>query len=473
MPNDRSTSWRYGVCGLLLLATMLLYMDRQTLSQLATTICTEYSLSNEQYGWLDTGFSLAFAFGASFFGVLVDRISPRWLYPGVVIGWSCAGFATAYADSIGTVLAPVYEQTLGHWFFHDVHVPRAYLGFMMCRIALGFFESGHWPCALVTTQVILSRSDRSLGNSILQSGAAIGAIVTPLIVLAMLTDRPGGWQPPFRVIGCIGFLWCIPWLLMINGRDLDRTTPVENAAPAQDAGPEPSRGDVLRMFAVLVVVVICINLTWQYFRVWLPKYLEETHDYTKTQVGWFTSAYYVSTDVGCITVGLLVKWLISSGWDIHRARLCTFTFCAALTLLAIAVAFMPGVQADIHGFTSPASMLLLVTLLLIGAGTLGLYPNYYAFAQELSKKHQGKISGTLGTIAWIGSAIMQALVGRSIDATKSYATGIILAGLAPLVACAALWFFWQRGSTATVTAYDGNEEASPAIPSGSAQIEKH
>jgi ACS family hexuronate transporter-like MFS transporter len=424
MTTERSSTWRYSVCGLLLCATTLLYMDRQTLSQLATTICTEYSLSNEQYGWLDTGFSLAFASGALFFGFLVDRLSPRWLYPLVVVGWSCAGLATAYA------------QTVGSWFLPEVHPSeQAYLGFMLCRITLGFFESGHWPCALVTTQIILTRSDRSLGNSILQSGAAIGAVVTPIIVLAMLTDKPGGWQPPFVVIGCIGFLWGVPWLLLVRNRDLDRRVTAQEMLNAPPSQVEQTRLDLFRMFAVLVVIVICINLTWQYFRVWLPKYLEESRGYSKVEVAWFTSAYYISTDVGCIGVGVLVKWLTTVGWDVHRARLITFTACAGLTLLAVAVAFMP---------TGP---LLLIVLLIVGAGTLGLYPNYYAFTQELSKTHQGKISGMLGTIAWIGSAIMQALVGRSIDETKSYVIGIVMAGLVPLLACAVLWLFWQRRTT--------------------------
>jgi ACS family hexuronate transporter-like MFS transporter len=419
MTADRSPTWRYSVCGLLLGATMLLYMDRLTLSLLAKPICDQYSFTNEQYGSLDTGLSYAFAAGAFFFGFLVDRFGPRWLYPAVVVCWSCAGLATAYAEAIGA------------WFLPDESLPdQTYLGFMLCRIALGFFESGHWPCALVTTQVILTRADRSLGNSILQSGAAIGSVVTPLIVLYLRTKEPGGWRMPFTAIGCIGMLWIVPWLIMIHRGDLDRKPVGENAPATPDDGPKLWSADFCRMFAVLVAIVISINLTWQFFRVWLPKYLQETHGYDDKEVAWFTSAYYISTDVGCIGIGFLVKWLIGRGWDVHRARVVTFTGCAGLALLAVVVAFLP---------TGP---LLLAVLLLVAAGTLGLYPNYYSFTQELSKAHQGKISGALGTIAWIGSGTMQRLVGRNIDETKSYATGIILAGLMPLLACAALWLLW-------------------------------
>ena len=110
------------------------------------------------------------------------------------------------------------------------------------------------------------------------------------------------------------------------------------------------------------------------------------------------------------------------------------------------------VLAVVTPYTIPAGLMnvLQVTLLLlVAAGTLGLYPNYYSFSQELSRKHQGKISGALGTIAWIGSGTMQRLAGRNIDETKSYATGIVLAGCLPVIACAALWLFWPRREAPT------------------------
>ena len=48
---------------MLLLATMLNYMDRQTLSQSATDISKELGLSNEDYGKLEQAFGFAFADG--------------------------------------------------------------------------------------------------------------------------------------------------------------------------------------------------------------------------------------------------------------------------------------------------------------------------------------------------------------------------------------------------------------------------
>jgi ACS family hexuronate transporter-like MFS transporter len=442
MSAERPASWKWTVCGLLLLATMLNYMDRQTLAQLAMAISDEYALSREQLGNIEMGFGLAFATGAFCFGLLVDRVSIRWVYPAVLIGWSCAGIATAYADEIG--------HRLTDWLALAVRSesaaepPAAYWGFLACRIVLGFFEAGHWPCALVTTQRILSREDRSLGNSILQSGAAIGAIVTPIIVILMVPNQAPGetlpagvWRPPFVIIGVVGMLWAVPWLLTVRGADLvrrDEPPPVET----DDAPPI----SFWRPFAVLIVVVLMLNISWQYFRAWMPIFLQEEHGYTLWQAGWFTSAYYIATDVGCISAGVAVKWLAGRGWGVHSARMWTFTVCTLLTTLSFAVAFLP------------AGPLLLAALLLVGAGALGLFPNYYAFTQELSRTHQGKITGMLGTIAWVGSASLQRYFGRSIDETKSYATGIVIAGVAPIIACLALWLLWpsKRKSRSSLAA---------------------
>lgn len=437
MNEPRPASWKWAVCGLLLLATMLNYMDRQTLSQLAKTVCDEYNLSNQQYGQLAMGFGFAFAAGALFFGFLVDYFSIVWLYPSVLIGWSLAGIATGYADSIGeTLFAPL----LGGDASAPARSDAAYYGFMACRVTLGFFEAGHWPCALVTAQTILSRQDRSFGNSILQSGAAIGAIITPQIVTLMVRTSPGpdgtevpvpgGWRSPFLAIGMLGMSWIIPWLLMVRRRDLVRVH--DSSADPDFARPDDAPPDAFwRPFVVLVIIVLAINATWQLFREWLPKFLQDEHGYTLAQAGYFISAYYIATDIGCIASGYAVKWLAEGGWRVHSARLAVFTICTLLTVLSVGVAFLQ------------AGPLLIGILLLVGAGALGLFPNYYALTQEMSKKHQGKLIGVLGAVAWIGSSPLQPLAGWSIDTTGTYASLIIGAGLAPLPALLALWLLWE------------------------------
>src|SRR5271154_7107100 len=181
--HERVALRTWATLGLLLLATMLMYMDRQALAQQKPEILGALHLNNEDYGRLEEGFGLAFAIGGIFTGFIADRIGPRWLYPAVLLGWSTVGFATGWVTSYNELFA--------------------------CRVLLGFFEAGHWPCALVTAQRLLARSDRPLGNSILQSGASLGAIATPIVVLFLMTDAADSWRLPFRVIGALGVFWVV------------------------------------------------------------------------------------------------------------------------------------------------------------------------------------------------------------------------------------------------------------------------
>ena len=179
--KTRSSSWKWWVCGLLLCASAINYMDRQTLANAATRITRQFALSQEQYGNLEFGFGWAFAVGSLFFGIIVDRFSVRNVFPIVLVLWSAVGFATGMVHS--------------------------YEGLLYCRTLLGFFEGGHWPCAVKTTRLLLEAKDRSMGNSVLQSGTSIGAIITPLVMRFMLTDDPGSWRWPFLVVGAVGIIW--------------------------------------------------------------------------------------------------------------------------------------------------------------------------------------------------------------------------------------------------------------------------
>ncbi|MBI3852263.1 MAG: MFS transporter, partial [Verrucomicrobia bacterium] len=135
-PASRFGAWKWWVCGLLLLATTINYMDRQTLANAAVRIVNEFKLSKEQYGDLELAFGWAFAVGSLLFGFIADRVSVRWLYPAVLFAWSLMGFLTAWTTN--------YNQLL------------------FCRTLLGLFEAGHWPCALKTTHLLLSERDRTM-----------------------------------------------------------------------------------------------------------------------------------------------------------------------------------------------------------------------------------------------------------------------------------------------------------------------
>jgi len=400
---QRSGAWKWWVCGLLLLASTINYMDRQTLANAAVRISKQLNLSQAQYGGLELGFGWAFAVGSIVFGILADRWSIRWVYPFLVTMWSATGFATGWVQT--------------------------YEGLAVCRVLLGFFEAGHWPCAVKTTQRLLDPADRSLGNSVLQSGTSIGAIITPLVMRAIMTEELGTWRLAFQVVGAVGMIWVVAWLTLVRRGELE-------VVPARAGGA--SIWSVLssrRMIAILLIIA-CINTGWQLLRAWLPKFLQEGRGYSEATALYFNSGFFVATDIGCLGAGALAWWLCRRGWTVHGSRQLVFLVCAVLSGLTLVAAFLPR---------SPA---LLATLLVVGAGALGVFPIYHALTQDLSPDHQGKVSGAGGVAAFALSPA-HAVFGRMVDRSGSFDVGIALAGCLPLVAFVVLWAMWGRSGGST------------------------
>lgn len=465
----RGSYWKWGICGLLLLATMLNYMDRLTLNLTIRDVMEEFQFDERRYGYLESAFAFAFALGAICFGWMADRYNVRWVYPVAVLCWSAAGFATGLVTGFVALLA--------------------------CRFLLGMAEAGNWPNALRTTQRILAPSERTMGNSILQSGAAFGAILTPLIVMG-LADATGTWRWPFLVIGVLGLVWVVLWLACVRGEDLALQEPMKSSSLVSILGvlvvllgldlavhffaPENAllcvgtkvmvtilgigfvcrwlvntttddnhlpRPLFIRRFLVLMVLVTAINATWHFFRAWLPLFLETSHGYSKKETGWFILSYYVVTDLGTLTAGFVTLLLARGGLPVHASRLTVFIACAGLTTLSIVVGMLP------------AGPLLLGLLLIVGFGALGLFPNYYSFSQEITVRYQGKVTGALGCICWLGMSLLHELVGDSIKRTGSYSLALAVAGLLPLVGVAALVLFWGKSEPPAVL-----PEPAPATP---------
>jgi ACS family hexuronate transporter-like MFS transporter len=401
--SSRAPSWKWIICGLLLLASAINYMDRQTLANASVRVSREFNLSQEQYGNVEAVFGYAFAAGSLMFGWMADRFPIRWLYAVVLALWSVAGFITGFVEN--------YDQLL------------------LCRVLLGFFEAGHWPCAIRTTRLLLDERQRSMGNSLLQSGASVGAIITPLIMRLLMTDDPATWRVPFFVVGGVGLIWILPWLVMLKGHDL--------RAPVSDARADSASGSFLeivfsRRMLIVFSVIASINATWQILRAWMPKFLQEGRGYTEAHALYFNSVWFAATDVGCIAAGALAVWLAKRHFSVHASRVLVFAGCGVLCASASLVPWLG------HGW------LLLVLLSVAGAGALGVFPIYHAFTQDISSEHQGKITGLAGVAAWIIPSFLQKGFGWLADRTGSFDLGFALAGLLPLIAVIPIWLSWKN-----------------------------
>jgi ACS family hexuronate transporter-like MFS transporter len=408
----RPPFWRWWITGLLLLATTINYMDRVTLANVSVRVTREFGLDDTQYGHLELAFGWAFAAGSLVFGFLADRLKIYFLYPAVLAGWSLMGIASGWSNG--------------------------YLGLLVCRTVLGFFEAGHWPCALKTTFALLEEKDRTMGNSILQGGASIGAIVTPQIMKWLMTDQPGSWRLAFVAVGAAGLIWVLLWCACLRPRDLN-IDPDHSAAAVRAPADTFGFWLILRSgrFWAVALLITGAQVVWHIYRVWLMKFLQTGRGYSETEALNFTSAYYIATDAGCFLAGAVSMWLIRRRHESpHLARRKVYAGACVLTTSSV---FIPWLG---HG------PLLLATLLLIGMGALALFPCYYSFVQELSNHHVGRLTGLLSMWVWAVTSPMQPLFGmiadRAADPAKRYDTGLVLAGLAPWIGVLAMKILWRN-----------------------------
>jgi ACS family hexuronate transporter-like MFS transporter len=405
MTPRRSSTWKWTVCGLFLLASAINYMDRQTLANASVRISTEFHLNQEQYGNLELGFGWAFAAGSIVFGLIADRFPVRIVYPTALFLWSMAGFLTGLAHN--------------------------YKELMICRTLLGLFEAGHWPCAVKAIQGLLEPKDRAMGNSVLQSGTSVGAVITPLILALLLTPEISSWRFAFQAVGCAGLLWIGLWFTLVKRRDLS-----EDKAQARDSNVLTALKEILsnRRMWIVIIVIALINTNWQIIRAWLPRILIQGRGYSESQALYFNSLFYIATDVGCIGAGALTLWWHKRGASVDTSRRLAFLSCALLSALSLGAAWMPK------------GPLLLTFLLLIGAGALGVFPIYHAFTQDISRHHQGKVTGIAGVAAWALSPA-HTYFGRLVDRTGSFDLGFALVGILPLIAFTVLWLSWPPTSS--------------------------
>ena len=180
---------RWLIIGMVFFATLINYIDRLTISVLAPLITKDLNLTNTEFGSIATSFLLAYTISQSLSGKLYDRVGIKKGFTVSIIVWSLAAMAHGFAGSLRSLSA--------------------------FRFVLGLGEAGNWPGAAKTVAEWFPARQRALGMGIFNSGAAIGSVVAPPIIVG-LTTYLGHWQPTFFVTGALGFIWLLLWLLIYD-----------------------------------------------------------------------------------------------------------------------------------------------------------------------------------------------------------------------------------------------------------------
>ena len=404
---------RWVVISLIFCATVINYVDRQTVSVLKKAISDDLGLSNSDYAAIQNSFLLLYGISQMVSGRIYDRIGTRLGFIFSVVVWSFAAIMHATASTAAV--------------------------FKVWRGVLGFGEAGNWPGAAKAVGEWFPARERALGMGIFNTGAALGGAVSPPIIAWLATAY--GWRSTFVVTGLLGFLWLAAWLVLYRLPEEHRwITPEEREyilsgrGSGQAGGGEvawnPGWTGLLKYKQTWAIVLgrFVTDPIWWLYVFWLPSYFQEARGFSLQQIGWSAWFPFLCAGIGALSGGWASGHLMGRGWTTDRARKVVMAAGALLTPAGIL-----AMRAD-----NPYAALALMGVVLFGFQVW--INNLQTLPSDIFPRSAvASVFGLGGTAAAIASVMFNWGTARVVDAF-GYAPVFIVAGiLGPLGLAIVLW----------------------------------
>lgn len=318
---------RWVIAGLLLLATIINYVDRLTLSVVLSEVRKTFTLSEAGYSHIVVLFMIAYAVAYAVSGYVVDRLGTR-RGMGVFIGaWSAAQMLQALA--------------WGKWS----------LG--ACQFSLGLCEAGNFPAGVKAIGEWFPPELRALGVGLVNSGSALGLALAP--PLAAFVTLRYGWRAAFLFTGSLGVILLLAWLSLYQTPQQNRwlaegerrslvasTAPPAEQAPARKAGG--SAWTILRRpeCYTLVLARFFSDPVIYFLEFWVPSYLHKARGFDLAMIGKYAWVPFVFGYVGYMGGGWLSGRLLRAGMTLAKARKSAMAVGALLVPAAMLVPLAPN-----------------------------------------------------------------------------------------------------------------------------------
>ena len=383
---------RWVMIGLVFLATVINYLDRQTLSVVAPVVIEQFHMSNVAYSRVIFAFMLAYTVMNGFSGPMVDRLGTKLGYAVCIAWWSIA--------------AMLHSLTRGAFS----------LG--VFRFLLGMGEAGNWPAAVKVVAEWFPPKERALASGIFNSGSSIGAVVAaPLVAWVVLQ---AGWRSAFLMVGGVGLIWVLIWMLVYH-------TPTN--ARTEVASQPISVWKLLRTRWVCTFTAskIFSDPVWYFYIFWFPQYLKSARGFDIAAIGKFAWIPFFTAGAGNLLGGASAAALLNRGIPVARARKISVMFFAALMTAAIPAVLVSNV---------------FVSIALISTATLGYtgaLSNMLAMpADRFPKNTVGSVWGIASMGAGFGGMVFSLVTGWVVD-HYSYVPVFVGFGILPLISAAIIW----------------------------------
>lgn len=386
-------------------ATVINYLDRQTLSVLAPVLLVQYHISAESYSRIVSAFMLAYTISNGISGRLLDRLGSKAGYAATIALWSAAEMLHALA--------------------------RGAMSFGACRFLLGIGEAGNYPAGVKLIAEWFPIEERSLAAGIFNSGASIGAILAPP-VLAWIA-LTSGIRAAFLIVGLSGFLWLIVWLAVYR-------TP--SRLFTQRSGPPVATRQLLRSKFLwqFTLSKVFSDPVWYFYTFWFPQYLRTDFHFTLQQIGATAWIPFFTAAVGNVAGGLLFIPLRRICVSAQKARRAAVILFSVVMMSALCI----------PACSSPAASIAVVSLATFGYS--GALANLLSMPADV---FQPDVVASVWGFASVGSGfggMLFALVTGWIVQRYSFSPAFILFGLLPALAAILVWFLPEDSGIAPTEA---------------------
>jgi len=358
-------------------------------------------INNEHLGWLFAIFYYSYTIFQFVVGPVLDRFNLRWCFALAVMAWSLVSGATGLAVGFTSLLA--------------------------FRFLLGVTEAANWPAGLRVLARTLPPKERTLGCGIFDGGAAVGALVAPAAIFALLAAF--GWRSVFFGVGLLGFFWAPVWLLVTRRPELSYVwIPSRSKSTGLNGLLNMYRTFARNpQFWWVFIVSITVNPSFYFTMNWLPTYfVQARHLVPGAKLGGMLTFIYFSLDVGSIGGGALTLWL-AKRYSVETARRIVFVSATALV----------GVCAFVPFVATPWAAVAALVAVNMGLGTWSSM--YLTMAQEVSSTHISSAAGTLSAFGSLFGALAMWAVGRVTNSAGDFTIPMMSLTIAIVFAAIAGW----------------------------------
>jgi ACS family D-galactonate transporter-like MFS transporter len=325
------TRHRYVVMLMIFVCVVITYLDRSNISITAPSMRKELGIDTVHMGWILSAFGWTYAFCQIPGGWLVDRIRPRFFYPGILVLWS---LATAFLGVAGS-----------------------FVSLFLVRLLIGALEA---PSYMINNLVVTSWfPDRERGGAVgfYISGQFIGlAFLQPLLVWLVAEH---GWRSVFFTTGIGGALWGLVWLIAYRTpRESRRANAaeialIETGGGLVDLGSEAANKQRRKLSWADLATVFKYKKLWGvyigqfavtssqwFFLTWFPTYLVEFRHLSILKSGIYVSLPFIAAFVGTQLGGFLSDRLLRNGYTLGTARKSPIIFGLLLSSSIIGANFV-------------------------------------------------------------------------------------------------------------------------------------